>query len=203
MSHFVLSFYRLQRRQRHYMNKALAVCCFVCVAMSVHAESWNPYVTQATVSPAPLLPAEFTGTGVLSFNVGITGSEELPLITNQEMTLVITLSDGEPDNADPLAALGGTWVDKFDWSYEAACTTYRAVQNQALPGSVAGTPSLGTITIQYQVRRNTTLAESSNGFNVNLQPPPYSNGSNTTDDDASSSYTYVKATDYGLSLIHI
>ena len=36
----------------------------------------------------------------------------------------------------------------------------------------------------------------SNGFNANLQPPPYAN-SQPTGDDAVSSYTYVRASDYG------
>ena len=36
----------------------------------------------------------------------------------------------------------------------------------------------------------------SNGFNANLQPPPYTN-SQPTGDDAVSSYTYVRARDFG------
>ncbi|MBP8261638.1 MAG: hypothetical protein KA118_18465 [Verrucomicrobia bacterium] len=154
--------------------------------------SWNPYVNQGIVSPAPLLPVEFNGTGVLSFNVGNTGSDPLPLVLAQEMTLVITLSDGVPDNADPLAALGGTWKDMFNWSYDPAHNTYTGIQNQDIPGS-----SLGTITIQYKVTNNTPITVSSNGFNVNLQPPSYSNGFNVTDDDQVSSYTYVRARDFG------
>jgi hypothetical protein len=96
-----------------------------------------------------------------------------------------------------MSALGGTWLEKFDWTYEEAITTYRGVQNQALPGSVSGIPSLGTITIQYKVTRNTPAGDPSNGFNVNLQPPPYSNGFNATGDDVATSYTYVRATDFG------
>ena len=174
------------------MRRLMFACLLAFASPLAWAGSWNPFVLQGIVSPAPLLPVEFNGTGVLSFNVGNTGSDALPLVTNQEMTLVITLSAGIPNNVDPLAALGGTWLNKFNWTYEASNTTYRAVQNQALPGS-----DLGTITIQYQVTRNTSVTEAINGCNVNLQPPPYSNGYNTTDDDAVSSYTYVRATDYG------
>ena len=36
--------------------------------------SWNPYLVQGFVSPAPMLPAEFNGTGSLIFDVGNTGS---------------------------------------------------------------------------------------------------------------------------------
>jgi hypothetical protein len=161
------------------------------------AQSWNPYVNQGIVSPAPLLPVEFNGAGVLSFNVGNSGSSVLPLTLNQEMTLVITLSKGEPNAANPIQALGGTWLSYFNWSYNASVKTFTGTQNQDIPGSSLGNPAVGTITIQYKVTENTPITVAANGFNVNLQPPPYSNGINTTDDDAVSSYTYVQAFDFG------
>jgi len=154
--------------------------------------SLNPYVNQGIVSPAPLLPAEFNGTGVLSFNVGNTGDDPLPLVENQEMTLVITLSMGEPNNADPLAAVGGDGAAWFSWSYDPDITTYTATQLGTIPGL-----SSASITIQYKVTENSTSTESMNGFNINLQPPAYSNGINAVDDDQVSSYTYVKARDFG------
>jgi large repetitive protein len=179
------------------MRKIVIGFIALLITGSVSGQSWNPYVNQGIVSPAPLLPAEFNGTGVLSFNVGNSGSTVLPLTTNQEMTLVITLSKGEPDAVNPLSALGGTWLGYFNWSYNAAVNTYTGIQNQDIPGSTLGNPAVGTITIQYKVTQNTPLTVASNGFNVNLQPPPYSNGFNTTDDDAVSSYTYVQAFDFG------
>ncbi len=154
--------------------------------------SWNPFVNQGIVSPDPLLPAEFGGTGVLSFNVGNTGSSTLTLVADQELQLRITLSKGIPDNVNPLSALGGTWVSYFNWTYEVATRTYYAIQNQAIPGN-----SIGNITIAYKVTENTAIGSPSNGFNVNLQPPSYAVGINTTDDDQVSSYTYVRARDYG------
>ena len=173
------------------MKKVVFICCMVLSAMLVKAQSWNPYVKQAIVSPAPLLPLEFNGTGVLSFDVGNTGGDPLPLTTNQEMGLEISLSKGVPNAASPLDALGGSMLGYFSWLYDAVNNTFRAKQIMTIPGN-----SLGNITIQYKVTSNTNKDNSSNGFNVNLQPPPYTNGVNTTDDDAVSSYTYVQALDF-------
>ncbi|MEN8251551.1 MAG: GEVED domain-containing protein, partial [Bacteroidota bacterium] len=175
------------------MKKALLLFSLIFVSLFASAQSYNPYVSQGIISPSPLLPAEFNGTGLVSFNIGNTGSNTLPLVENQEMTLVITLGKGVPDNVDPLAAMGGTWLHYFDWSYNAGITTYFGTQNQEIPGNYAQ----GDITITYKVTINSPIGNASNGFNVNIQPPPYANGSNTTDDDAVSSYTYVKALDYG------
>jgi len=156
--------------------------------------SYNPFLIQGTVSPAPLLPAEFGGTGVLSFDVGNTGSTDMPVVANQEMALIVSLSKGVPDNVDPLAALGGPGVAWFNWTYDPANKTYKAIQKATIPGG-----SRQTITIAYKVTVNSFLDSSptvSNGFNVNLQPPPYTNPQ-PTDDDTVSSYTYVAARDYG------
>ena len=177
------------------MKKFILGCVAALMpSLAMAAGSQNPFVKQGIVAPAPLLPLEFNGTGVLSFDVGNTGSDPLPLVVGQEMTLVVTLSDGIPNNAAPLSALGGTWVGMFDWVYTPGTKTYTGKQNQVIPGSTALIPSQGSITIQYKVTRNTPIGSPSNGFNVNVQPPPYSNGSNATDDDTVSSYTYVNST---------
>ena len=57
--------------------------------------------------------------------------------------------------------------------------------------------SEGILTIRYRVSSNFRRENASNGFNVNLQQPPYSNGINDTGDDAVSSFTYVRAVDSG------
>jgi hypothetical protein len=160
-------------------------------AMFVHGQQWNPYVGHATIAPDPLMPMEFKGAGVLSFQIGNQG-DPLPLIKNQEMTLVITLVKGIPATSDPLAGISGPWAGFFEWSYEKEHNSYRALQIKDIPGN-----SSGFITIEYQVTVNTAASNPGNGFNVNLQPPPYANGINSTADDAVSGYTYVMAKDYG------
>jgi hypothetical protein len=174
------------------MKRAILLLCFIFTSLFTSAQKYNPYVNQGIISPAPLLPVEFNGTGELLFNVGNSGSSSLPLVTNQEMTLIITLSNGIPDDIDPLAAMGGTWLSYFNWTYDAGITTYRGVQNQEISESTSG-----DITLSYKVIKNTLLSRASNGFNVNLQPPPYANGIQATEDDSVSSFTYVLAEDYG------
>lgn len=190
-----------------YLGTAALACCLALAALALTApggyaqgNSWNPYLIQGIIDRtgtsigATLQPVEFNGTGVARFDVGNTGSSAMPAAPGDLMTLVITLSKGVPNNADPLAALGGPGVEWFNWQYFPDIRTYYAIQNQTIPGD-----SRRTVTIAYKVMENSFLGSSptvSNGFNVNLQPPGYTNPQ-PTDDDSVSSYTYVEAFDYG------
>jgi hypothetical protein len=175
------------------MKRAALILCLLFANLFANAEQrYNPYVNQGSVSPAPLLPVEFNGTGLLSFTVGNSGTSALPFVKNQEMALIITLSNGIPNNEDPLAAVAGTWSSYFDWTYDASIATYKGIQNQKISEKTSG-----NISISYKIIKNTFLSSASNGFNVNLQPPPYANGIQATDDDAASIYTYALARDYG------
>ena len=171
------------------MKKFLLICIIIFSASFIKAGNWNPYVNQGIVAPAPMLPWQFNGTGECSFNVGNSGSDDLILVSGQAMLVLITLSSGVPNNADPIAALGGTWKTKFNWTF--AGNTYTGTQNMNL-----GAISSGTITIQYKVTVNTSSGSPNNGFNVNLTPPAYTGGQ-PTNDDAVSSYTYTLSKDFG------
>ena len=173
------------------MKKALIALNFVFVILFAVAQDWNPYVNQGVANPDPLLPVEFDGTGVFSFHIGNTGNKPLSFVRNQEMTLVISLSNGIPGTENPLAAIGGAWADKFNWSYDASFNTFFATQNQEISDR-----SEGVISINYRTTVNSPEANPSNGFKVNIQPPPYSNGVNLTDDDDLSVYTFVRAKDF-------
>jgi hypothetical protein len=156
------------------------------MAQSGTSGSYNPYLIQGTLTPAPLPPTEFGGGGTLLFDVGNTGSSDLPAVANQEMRLTITLSRMVPATADPLAAIGGEGAAWFHWSYDSSIRTYTGTQKTTIPGN-----SRKTVTIAAKVAEN-SFQPASNGFNVNLQPPPYANPQ-PTDDDTVSSYTYVAA----------
>ena len=167
--------------------KRIILVCFMVVSTITAIGQYNPYVSVGIVTPAPLQPVEFNGTGVLSFNIANLYSAVLP-VSKGQMGMIITLSYGIPDNVDPLAALGGTWKDKFDWVYDAGINTYTATQNQDLPGNY----EVGTITIQYRVTINTPEGSKANGFNVNIQPAAYMNGNGQlTEDDQVSFFTWV------------
>lgn len=158
-------------------------------AVPLQAQIYNPYVGLATVSPAPMYNVVSGGTGVLSFQVGNSGTSPLPLVINQEMVLIITLSRGIPNNANPVAAIGGTMASRFNWLYDAVSKTYQGIQNQTIPDGSNG--GVGTITIQYKVTSNSVSSSAQNGFNVNVTAPPYSNGINLPADDQVSAYTYT------------
>lgn len=160
--------------------------------------SWNPYLIQGFVTPAPMLPAEFNGTGQLIFDVGNTGSDPIVWVTNQEMLITISLSFGKPnvpnpDNAlDAINAIGGPGAAFFTWEYFPATRTFRATQAADLPANWRE-----TVTIDYKVVENSfSGAAFQNGFNSNISPPGYTNPQ-PTDDDTVAAYTFVEAFDYG------
>ena len=147
--------------------------------------NYNPYLDGGTISPAPLLPSEYGGKGMLSFNIGNKGTDPLKLYTDQHIVLTITLSYGIPDNEDPLLAISGSFAGHFFWSYNLETRTYSAVQVTEIPAN-----SSGTIEIAFQVVKN-SISPGINGFNVNITPSPYQTASNNQNDDAVSSYTYT------------
>jgi hypothetical protein len=166
--------------------------------------SYNPFLAEGIISPAPLLPLELNGVGVCSFKVGNTGNDALPYIDDASaMKLTISLGLGVPDvpvlNATTaLDALGGSFKDMFNWTYNVDTKTYSAVQKVTIPAlDLVNNTNAGKITIQYRVAQNSSQGISGNGFNVNITPPPYSMTSNSPDDDNVSSYTWTEYLDFG------
>lgn len=162
------------------------------MSAALKAAEWNPYVGQAGISPAPLIPKEFDGTGEFTFKVGNSGSSVMRLVKNQEMTMMITLSLGIPADENPQNSVGGSWAYLFSWSYDPQVKTFTGIQNRDIPAE-----SEGNVVIRFKVVANSGASAPSNGCNVNLQQPPYTNGVNLTHDDDVSAYTYVRAFDYG------
>jgi hypothetical protein len=175
------------------MKKLLLTLIMLLPVVLLTAQSWNPYLSQGIISPAPLLPVQLNGTGVISFNIGNSGSSLLYYQVGSEWKIILTLSKGAPNNVDPIAAVSGSWKSYFTWTWNAVSNSYTAIQNQDIPAG----PIQGNITIQYKVTVNTFIGSPNNGFNTNVTPPPYTNGINNVNDDNVSSYTYVDATDYG------
>ena len=164
------------------------------------SQSWNPYLSQGIISLAPLLPLQLNGTGVVSFNIGNSGSNEIPYYSGNpasNLKVVIVLSRGVP-NVTPLnpttalTTLGGTWASKFTWQYDMGTRTFTGNQNQILAGL-----SQGNITVQYKVIQNSPQNSPLNGFSATLTPPAYMSGINNTSDDQVSSYTFTRARDFG------
>jgi GEVED domain len=159
--------------------------------------SYNPYLVQGFVAPAPMLPVEFNGTGTLTFDVGNTGSSDIVWVANQSMLVTLSLSYGVPNVADPndpvqaITAVTGPGAAFFSWEYFPAQKTFRGTQKATIPGGARE-----TINIAYKVAQNSFITESyKNGFNSNISPPGYTNPQ-PTDDDTVAAYTYVQAFDY-------
>ncbi|MFA6058903.1 MAG: T9SS type A sorting domain-containing protein [Taibaiella sp.] len=149
-------------------------------------QTYNPYVNLSSVNPAPLQPAEENGTGTLTFHIGNSGTSDLYLDLINPMLINLTLSRGVPDALIPISAVGGTFASKFVWLYDALSHSYLGTQIAPI---AAGTD--GTITVSYKVTANSSFAAPQNGFNVNIVPPAYSNGPNSTADDNINKYVYT------------
>lgn len=177
------------------MKKVIITVGIFLLALTSIAGSWNPYLNQGIISPAPLMPVQQNGTGTISMNIGNTGSDPVLLVAGQEMRLVITLSKGKPNHINPIAAIDGSWSQYFTWTYDPAVDTYTGIQNQAIPAG----PAQGKITIQYLVTENSAAGPIFNGFRAELIPPAYISGINAREDDVVSSYTVTKFnTPYGI-----
>lgn len=151
------------------------------LSLAVSAQDYNPFVRQGSITPAPLKPAESSGTGTISFETGNTGADTLK---DFKLVINIVLSNGVPDNDIPLSALGGTAAPLFTWEYSAR--TFKGTQKDTIPGKYTG-----TIVIAYRVTQNSTQADPANGFRAEVKVGPYTSG-NITSDDNTSAYTYTE-----------
>jgi hypothetical protein len=171
------------------MKRIIITLIIAFTSLLIQAQNFNPFLAQGIVSPSPLSNVISNGIGQVSFLVGNSGDDAMPLVAGQEMLLVVTLSRGIPNNANPLLAVGGSFATYFTWQYDAVSKTYLGTQNATIPDALNG--GVGDITIAYKVTSNSLETNPQNGFNVNLTPPAYSNGINTLGDDKVSSYTWT------------
>jgi hypothetical protein len=167
--------------------KKLLYSLLLLTPLGAYAQNYNPFVSAGIISPAPLPSLQSNGTGSLSFFVGNSGSDDLPNTVGAKLIVNIVLSKGEPNNADPIAALGGTFKPMFDWTYTAATKTYVGTQNQVIPGGL----SAGSITVAYKVTINSAITAPTNGFTASLTIPAYATTSNAGGDDLVSSFTWT------------
>ena len=175
------------------MKRVILASILVLSAMLSEAQSWNPYVSQGIISL--LLPEEFREPGVASFNLGNSGSSSLLFDRNNpenNLSILITMSDGVPDKRNPVSALKGQGVSYFDWSYDRLTNTFTGVQKRDIPGYFQT-----SLTVGFQADNNSPLNVASNGFKIELKVPSYLGVSNTTQDDAVSSFTATRAFDLG------
>jgi hypothetical protein len=176
--------------------KKVLLSFFMCfLVWPSDAQSWNPYVSQGIISPAPLQSAQLNGEGIISFNIGNTGSTPLnyfPETPENNLSLVISLSNGLPNASplNPLSALtiiGGTSAKIFNWVYDMTLNTFTGKQILVIPGE-----SQGSIVIQYKVSEDSPLTQPKNGFSAKCIAPPYTQATNNVNDDQVTSFTCTK-----------
>lgn len=156
--------------------------------------NYDPYLNEGFVDPAPMLPAEFGGTGVLRFKVGTLGGSDIPWVQDSPMLVVVTLARGVPNAVNPLDAIGGPGAALFSWTYNPVNRTYTGSQIATIVGNTSS-----QVVIQYKVVEN-SLLPFQNGFNANLTPPTWIAAQNTqqpTENDTVEALTFVDATDFG------
>ena len=132
---------------------------------------------------------ESNGVGEISFIVGNSGDDEMPIVKGQEMVLKIQLSNGIPNHQKPLSALSGSYANHFDWTYDSIQKTYLGIQNQSILGAMEG--GVGNIFVKYKVSKNSVGVGPHNGFKASLIPPRYITDKNTFNDDEVSAYTWT------------
>ncbi|KAA0992065.1 T9SS type A sorting domain-containing protein [Dyadobacter aurulentus] len=154
----------------------------------------NPTVTNATITPSPIQGSNPYVT--FSFDVFNTGSQDISHLdidgNPDPIVLIISFSNGSYDNthySSPTDAVGGSGKDFFSWTYNSTTATYTGTQIAPLPSEGGG-----TITMAYKATTATPQSNPNNGFNVNLTSngnAPNGPGTNDTNDDNTSSRTYV------------
>lgn len=177
------------------MKTILAIFYFIITSLFVNAQSWNPYVNEGLIEPAPMLPIEFEGNGGVLFNIGNSGSSVIEydqINSENNLILIISLHNGKPDKNNPMAALRGNWKGKFSWTYDESTTSFIGIQKTKIFGY-----SQGNLKVAYRVSNNTSIFGTGNGFSVEMIVPAYMAGNNHSADDKVSSYTFTRAYDQG------
>lgn len=163
---------------------------FLVVSQMLIAQTdgnYNPFVNSGSISPAPLLPVQEGGTGVISFSTGNTGNDPLDIFPGESVTISIILSNGEPNDANPLNALSGSAASLFTWSFNK--DTYTGEQSGTIPANYSGTISVG-----YKVIKNSSQDNPQNGIRVDINPASYQNTSNSQTDDNLEEFTWTECT---------
>ena len=151
------------------------------------AQIHNPYVSNGSIAPAPMVHHYQGGSAIFTFTFGNSGTSELPLVTNQELRLSVSLSRGVLNWPTVQMSISGSMAIYFDWSYDAFAGSVEGIQKAAIPAS-----AMGLINVDYKPTSLSYQFSPQNGFNVNVIPPPYAVGTNPQSDDNTSSFTWTQ-----------
>jgi hypothetical protein len=178
------------------MKKISLIIFSIIICIPGMAQSWNPYLSQGIISPSPLPSTKSGGKGVISFNIGNTGSTGIhydSAAPGNNVIIIIELSNGEPISSSPgnsqiNLSIEGTWADMFSWKYDHQTGIIKGIQAKTILPE-----SQGSIRFGYKAITDTPKSQPRNGFVAKLTVPEYLQVSNSVHDDKVSSFTWSEA----------
>lgn len=193
------------------MNKFIFLSILIFHSLNSVAQYYQPGLSSISLSNAPFTSVGQTGTATFS----ITNSGSCPLnrwnsteTTNKVIIRICLTEVFMTPSPSSTAALSGSGVSFFDWTYLSGDNCFQGIQTADIPGQGGG----GIINVSYTYALGSTqssgpFGSGSNGIVVNLFPPGYSNGAiqpasitncsqavsggNNTVDDQSQAYTFL------------
>ncbi len=170
------------------MKKLLFVLLTLSPAL-INAQSWNPSIRNATITPSTVVEPASNGSAQIEVWFSNTFGDSMPLIA-EPLKITMTFSKGGLNlhrGPNPALAVSGTKAQYFNYIYNPAGRTLYIIQNQTIPGDS------GTLIFDYISTGTSTTANPQNGMNTNLIPAPYMGSTNVQTDDNVSLFTSTRA----------
>ncbi|MFN7116870.1 MAG: hypothetical protein ACK4TA_08740, partial [Saprospiraceae bacterium] len=168
-------------------NILFFICLIIILQNKSAAQAYNPQINAGDIDPAPLAPGQ---NGSFQFLFAMTTDDDAPLVNGDALTITICMNNIAPATpGNEIADISGTYASRFNWVYSAVLNCYQGTQNQTLPAATGGT-------IIFNFRQINQVACSIGdqmGFQANIEPAGYMNGTNSTVDDQESAFTCVDA----------
>lgn len=167
------------------MKNIILTVGLMLLSITLNAQ-YNPLVFAPTFSESPI-DISIDSSVTIGFTIGNSGIAPLDRWETRPMRFVLSYNKMEVANVnDPASCvIGNTW---FDVVYIDSLRSFHFTQNTVIPGGFNG---LQTINILSKVTEASTVDNKSNGFNINIQPPSYTNGINVQGDDYTNLFTYT------------
>lgn len=161
------------------MKKLIIIISLIHLLTTVQAQ--NPYLADPVIEETPINLGIDSFTN-MSFVIGNSTLEAMNNFATDPLTLTISLIKVQPSNLlNPASTVtGASW---FSVQYFAQYNMYYLTQTAPIPAAFSVGGSSQKITFNVKVTQASPASNKTNGFAVNIQPPGYANGPNTTVDD--------------------
>jgi hypothetical protein len=173
------------------MKKLILIFSLILMFSTANAQ-WNPLVQEPLIEETPINLAIDSFTNI-SFLIGNSGNQAMTNYTQYPLKFTVSFSKVKPGNIiTPAASVSGPGMAWFKVQYSTSLNTYLFTQIAPIPNAENG--GLAKIIINVKVTIPSPSTNKTNGFQVNLQPPAYTNGPNNIVDDAAGIFTYTSFT---------